>query len=143
MLNTEITASLQTAYLEQRSLGFRAKNAFRNAKTLIEWDAYGDNTVRLQIIADEGCDLSYLEQSEFSDVREKEYKRANESGMWGIVTEYWNGEGWEHADSVWGFIGDDWQNSGYDIDVRISALDAYKAQTFCPCCGRPKIQKDP
>ena len=56
--------------------------------------------------------------------RQEEVERAERDGVWGYVAEYWNGDQWEHADSIWGFISDDFKNSGYDTDLMQAALDS-------------------
>lgn len=59
--------------------------------------------------------------------RQAEIDRIERDGVWGYVAEYWDGDQWEHADSIWGFIGGDFDSSGYDTDLMESALDALDA----------------
>ncbi len=74
------------------------------------------------------------EENEFVDRVERE-------GVYGIITEYYDGEEWMHADSVWGFVGDDWKLSGYDADLMGSAIDNYRRIQHCPCCKQVIPQK--
>lgn len=89
--------------------------------------------VRIRFEPDELADLSYLDQDEFSDIRDDEYDRANRDGCWGAIAEYWNevGAEWMHADSIWGFIGDDFEGSGYDDDLKRAALEARFQSVRC------------
>lgn len=132
-----MTPQLEKAYRKERSLGWPAQGAIRNARTRILWAELEDDrdrpgeigVVRLKIEWDDCPDLSYLDQDCFAKDRAHEYARANRDGVVGIVGQYWDGSKWRIADSVWGFIGDDWRNSGYDTDVMCATLDAALAAT--------------
>ena len=62
-------------------------------------------------------------------------------GAWGVVGEYWDGEEWQHADSIWGCVGykdaaDPFDNS-YAADIMLATVAAYRAVKVCPKCHRP------
>jgi len=50
-------------------------------------------------------------------------------GVFGYVSEYWNGDAWMHADSVWGFVGEDAHGYAQDIEsgAIAAARDFYKS----------------
>lgn len=96
------------------------------------------NNGRVRIVehADEHCDLDDLFGDSFDSQvnpeikakilereRAAEIDRIQRDGVWGYVSEYWDGNEWQHADSVWGFIGDDFNGSGYDTDLMCAAMD--------------------
>ena len=56
--------------------------------------------------------------------RQAEIDRINQDGVWFMVAEYWDGNEWEHADSIGGFIGRDFAGSGYDTDLKAEAMRA-------------------
>jgi hypothetical protein len=118
----------------------RASDALRAVKVCAEWaEAEAAGLVRLRVEPDSDLDLSYLDQDHYpAKYREAERERANRDGGTGIVSEYFDGEDWQIADSVWGFIGEDWRGSGYDIDLMRSALDQSADREHCPTCGRPR-----
>ena len=140
-------------YLTIRELGFPAQQALRYIKTDTKFrELESHNLVRFSVIPDECYDYDNLAGDCYdpkvnSDInpkllakREKEFKaRIARTGVWGIQSEYFNGEEWLTADAVWGFIGYDWEFSGYDTGVKQSATDAYDAVEVCGCCGRPKL----
>lgn len=140
------------SYQSERSKGWTAQSALRNARTLEAWrnlngevageyDSVSDQCdVRLLIMGDvETYDDSYIDTWDISDA-EKEKTRAElrerieHDGVWGIVGQYRtcacdycdNPGHWEDVDSVWGFVGDDWKDSGYDTDVMQATMDAFK-----------------
>ena len=59
-------------------------------------------------------------------------RRVSDEGVHGIVSEYWDGTEWCHADSCYGFVGGDWKGSGYDDDARASAVAEYYKQDQPP-----------
>lgn len=103
------------------------------------WNAHAESDVRLQIEPDDSADIDFLmgdsfdpevnpeiNPSKLSKEKEAFINRLDRDGVWGIVGQYkCKACGhWLTADSVWGFVGDDWQESGYDLDVKASTLDA-------------------
>lgn len=123
----------------------QARNALRDARIRTEWAEREDDSecpeyvgaVRLRVEADSYASLDDLEGDCFNphanpDISPARLARERAAfiekveceGVWGIIGEYWDGRQWRQADSVWGFVGDDWQDSGYDIDIMSSALDA-------------------
>jgi len=138
-------------YKRLRRLGYRASNAYDMAKTNVAFDNLEfDEVVRIRVEPDEFFDLDNLlgdtyDPSVNTDIpperlereRKAEINRINRDGVWGIVGEYFNGETWEVADSVWGFVGDDWQDSGYDVDIKQSTINAYRSVQYCVTCRRP------
>lgn len=132
----------------ERISGWTSKDAFRRARIIEAWVGLGGyfsnhvafgggvNTqtspVRLVVDEDpEGYDDSYLDAcddvtaSESAKIREDIQQRIKLYGVVIIYAEWWNGEEWEHADSVSGFIGDEWHRAGADIDMMQAAMDAY------------------
>ena len=93
--------------------------------------AEAQGIVRLLVVNDsEAYDASYIDT--WADVRESDrerakrevYARCNDEGVFGVCTEARETCGhWHAVDSCWGFIGDDWRDSGYDHDLRRSALE--------------------
>ena len=126
-------------YRRQRALGNPASMAWWHAKTNAAFYAAESSCdhdrrercscdvdvgeVGLHVVPDECADLSFLDQACFADVRERELERADRDGVWGVVSQAWDGEAWEDVDSCFGFIGEDWQDSGYDVDIKASALE--------------------
>lgn len=130
--------TLEQYYREYRRKGWQAKWAIRAARTMVEWDKHEDVDVKLEVHADDICNMDDLKGDIFNPDRvdhltperlkreEKEFEQqVYNEGVWGIVTKVrckCCGE-WHTADSVWGFVGDQWMDSGYDIDVKAEALD--------------------
>ena len=111
------TASVALHYAYENTRSFLIKEKFEVLETL--------GVVRLQVVPDDCPDFSYLDQDEFSDIRDKEYQRANNYGVWGIVGEVLiDDDDWEHVDSCFGFIDDDWKGSGYDTDIMSACIEA-------------------
>ena len=114
---------LQAEYRRLRRAGWSARAALRAARIRERFeDAESAGLVRFTVQPDECCEVLDFDgtEREHADALE----RANSDGCWGIVSEErcpFCGH-WFAVDSVWGFIGDDWQDSGYDDDVRESAL---------------------
>jgi hypothetical protein len=115
----------------------RAIEPLASARTVAAFDA--NPNVRLRVEYDPHSCIDDLAGDMFNpkydglthSQRERERKafidRVNDEGATGIIGEYFDGEDWQHADSVWGFIGDDWKDSGYDVDIMRATLDAYGA----------------
>ena len=148
--------TLLREYHRLRVKGWQALTAFDAAKTRVAWhqsDMQG--LVRLRVVPDECSDMDNLKGDCFNpkvnadipasrlEREERAFEdRVDRLGVWGIVGEYFDGEEWQHADSVWGFVGEDWQDSGYDIDVMRMTLDALTTLEHCPNCGRPKLKAE-
>ena len=95
------------------------RDVLRDARVNIAFlDAERSGRVEFHTRPDDCPDLSFLEQDCFSDVRAEQYSRANDEGTWGIFVTV---DGTE-VDAVYGFIGEDWQDSGYDVDLKRTAL---------------------
>ena len=153
-------------YGRLRAKGWIAKEAWRAAGVNERWEAAGGHTVdgtdsvlvrsreddamvRAVILPDTDPDLSWLDidngpvlvgnrwmsSQEYGDMVRA---RAMTDGVYFVVTQYWDGEVWQDADSCGGFIGEDWNDSGYDTDMMESALDALSEVKACPTCGRPE-----
>ena len=128
--------TLEKLYSVQRSIGWRAQSALRNAKTLWEWDAlngwiasnddaqreprigWNEGVVRLITLWDKNPDTSFWTK--------EEYKLAESDGCFGLVGQFWDGDDWQDVDSCWGFIGEQWLNSGYDTDIMSATIEAYR-----------------
>lgn len=134
-------------YWRLRKAGWRAADAWRAAHINAEFfnaecgphDMPEPGAVRLQIVADDHCSLDDLfgdcynpkvnpdiPRATLERQRAAEVERVERDGVCGIVGEWFDGDEWQQADSVYGFIGDDWRDSGYDVDIRASALAASK-----------------
>ncbi len=130
---------VQSEYFRLRKLGFQAKWALSSAKSNIRFDELeSDGLVEFKLEPDECADWDNLvgdcynpqvntdiQESKLKEQERAEMDRANQDGVWGIVSLVNN----EQIDSVWGFIGDDWKDSGYDSDVKQSAID-FLAEQF-------------
>lgn len=154
-MNARIRKQALKYYQESRKQGAPALGAWtyavRKAQVNAHWDRKESaGLVRMTIEPDELCSYDDLAGDMFNpkanpDInpsliakQEKEFKdRIDRDGVWGIVTEYFDGEAWQQADSCWGFVGDDWKDSGYDIDAKEAALDALTSVKHCKACGRP------
>ena len=60
-------------------------------------------------------------------------RRINNSGVWTMLSEYWNGREWENLigideNSISGFVGNDFFGSFYELQLMQAALDAYNNQ---------------
>ena len=121
-----MNCNIRSLYSRERSLGFQAHAALRNAGIRHRWeDMQARSVVALRVVPDDSPDLSWAD--------EKTLERAGRDGVWGLVAEYHCPRcySWVVADSVWGFIGEDWRDSGYDTDLMASAMEAYAAQEEC------------
>ncbi len=161
MKTSQLNATGMKEYRKCRAKGEPAKYALRSVRTMIQWDKlyYGDDDdrtyVRLRLVPDECATLADLEGDSYNpkvneDISpaklKKERKefidRINRDGVWGIVGEYRinSNEEWVIADSCFGFVGDDWKDSGYDIDIMSTTLEARTEAMgdVCAHCGRPR-----
>src|SRR5260370_14302082 len=149
---TKRNKELLRLYQRERARGFQAKWALSNASTRLEWDKHevaeyssGEpidpkrGHVRLRVVPDETCSFEDLEGDCFNPKanpnipasrlqrdREEFIAKVNREGVWRIVSEYCDGEVWQHEDSCFGFVGEDWRHSGYDTDIMRATLDAAK-----------------
>ena len=143
-----LTKTIVREYRRRRRNGWLATNALRAAKVQSAFDALEDETVRLRIVPDDYVGLDDLFGDTYNpdanpDIpikqmereKQEEIDRINRDGVWGVIGEYFDGCNWQHADSCFGFVGDDWRDSGYDIDIMESALDALAELEHCPTCG--------
>ncbi len=111
-------------YDRLRSLEYPASEAHRAA--LIR-ESFRDKA-RLGLIElfVEPDDLMYDDSYVESEGEKKKlWDRINKEGVYVITgrCRLSADDAWTCADSVGGFIGDDWKDSGYDVDIRKSALD--------------------
>jgi hypothetical protein len=118
-----------------------AEHALREAHIRAEWREWeGRGLVRMRVEPDYIAHYDDLAGDSFNfkvnpdipafrlERMEEEFKeRISRDGVWGIISEWFNGTEWQHADSCWGFVGDDWQDSGYDVDAMAQAISAAKA----------------
>jgi hypothetical protein len=133
-----------------------AQASYDAAKRIVDirsrWqEAEDQGLVRLNVVPDYCTDDEYLFGDTYdpdvnSDIRpavlarqkKEAIERIDRDGVWGIESEFYDGEEWVSADRIWGFVGDDWKDSGSDLDVCVAALDKLAALEFCPTCNRPK-----
>lgn len=98
--------------------------------------------VRIEGFPDYDCDLDFLLGDTYCpkanpdikpEILEREREayidRINRDGVWGYVSQWYDGEEWHDVGSIWGFVGDDFTGSGYDHDLMEAALDALDAHT--------------
>jgi hypothetical protein len=123
--------SLIAEYRQQRQHHHTGSSALRAARILLAFkrvEQFG--LVRLHVEPEIDCyDMSYIDTWEISDKKKEAEKkslsdRIDQEGCWILVAQYKDEDSWKTVDSVGGFIGDDWQNSGYDIDMMLGALEA-------------------
>ena len=118
--------NIRSLYSRERSLGFQAHAALRNARIRYLWEEMqARGVVALRVVPDDNPDLSWADKETI--------ERAGSDGVWGLSAEYRCPccGSWVVTDSVWGFIGEDWRDSGYDTDLMASAMEAYVAQGEC------------
>lgn len=139
MFPTTAQSALQQARYRIQAEGIKAK-----------FQAMEEHTVRITSHPDDDSYYEDLEGDMFNpdvntdinpSILEREQNefraRVERDGVWSYSSEYWNGEEWEHADSISGFVGDDFNDSGYDTDLMQAALEGYEGVKLCPTCGRP------
>ena len=128
-----------------------AKRALSEARTTVRFhELEASDRVRLRVVADECTTFDELCGDTFDpranpDISPKRLERekdefleqVNREGVIGLIGEYFDGEEWQQADSCFGFVGDGWKESGYDIDIMASAIEAAEKVHPCPTCGRP------
>jgi len=116
-------------YRRLRALGFRAVDAMRSARIAAAFEEEQEaGTLRFRVVPDECFDDTHLDMTD--NERRQLWARINCDGVWGIVSEYRCAccGAWREAESVWGFVGDDFVDSGYDVDVKVEALQKLRAQ---------------
>lgn len=128
-----LTPGVRREYARLRGLDWTASSAYRAARVHEAFEAAeADGLVRFEAKVDECADLDELVGDEATEEERAQIaERCERDGVWGIVSEYLVApctacgaqERWEVADSVWGFVGADYEDSGYDVDVKASALE--------------------
>jgi hypothetical protein len=111
-------------YKRLRSLNYTAKLAYEHACLHEQWEELESNEVVEFLVEYDGepYDDSYTEtEKEKKDL----WERIAREGVYNIVGRVKLNDTWHDIDSVCGFIGDDWKDSGYDYDVKHSAIEAY------------------
>lgn len=129
-----MNAIVSREYHRLRDKGWNASAAYRSAKTHARWRvAECDGLVRIVLTQDEDAyDVSYVDTWDDASHHEKErikkdiLSQVARDGVWTITGEYRQSDDddWTAIDSVGGFVGDDWRDSGYDVDVMLTTLDA-------------------
>jgi hypothetical protein len=129
---------IKAEYERLRRNGWRACDAIRAARVKDAWDD-AENAGLVKVDAEPDC-LS-VEDTEpdwdaicinhhVAALERKEYRdRCNRDGLW-IYAAYYRtsvDDEWILADSIGGFVGSDWKDSGYDTDMRETALEALEA----------------
>jgi hypothetical protein len=129
----------QTAreYARYRALGYTATDALRSARINTLFEAAEDSgAVKFEVVYDqEQYDDSYLDtwsdihKTKREHLRKQLWNRIEREGTYGIKAYALDPYTYllVEVDSVWGFIGNDWKDSGYDVDVKNSALQAVQA----------------
>jgi hypothetical protein len=122
---------LERLYRRERSIGLTAEQAWHAAKVRRRF-AQLDGQVRLDIQPEQSMTLEDLVGEGATKAQLDEIRaRAESEGVWVVVAQvhvsYPDGhERWEPVDSTGGFVGDDWKDSGYDIELMQSAIDAHE-----------------
>lgn len=143
-------------YTLNTGLFIQARYTERADRIATSWLSHADRKrVKLEMLPDESFSLAELKGDGFtpevnSDVdpvvlrkQEKAYEqRVRRTGVWGIRSSYWTGRQWQAVDQIWGFVGKDWQGSGYDLDLMEAAIEAYRKQAVCSCCGDPVLETE-
>ncbi len=126
--------TLERHYRRFRAQGYTAHVALSYARTELEWEDAGDLVRLTQDPEIDFYDDIYIDTWTIRDCDKERAKkelreRLNHEGHWILVCQYRLSEEheWETADNIGGFIGNDWEESGYDSDVKRSALDALDA----------------
>jgi hypothetical protein len=121
--------NVRKEYARRRALGWTAIYALQSAKTAARFDELKwDDRVRFRVEPDH----SPYEHGDMGPKFEAETNaRIERDGLWGIIAEYRcpHCGAWTVADAVWGFVGLDWLDSGYDTDVKQSAIDALEGKS--------------
>ena len=135
-------------YQRLRDKGWTAQHALRSARiNAVFWLAERDGLVKFEVVSDdETPDVSYIDtwgvsRDEAAKLKKAELQRIDDEGAWGIVVHARLGCGELHTiDSCWGFVGNDWQDSGYDADLRITALTSIGAHAHATPNVKPELE---
>ena len=117
---------IKAEYERLRRNNWRAVDALRAARVKDRFeDLQNERLVRFRFEPE--CDMYEFGEGE-EPFREEITERINREGYWIVCTDYLNAETeeWEQAEAIGGFIGDDWQDSGYDVDLRLAAIEAHE-----------------
>lgn len=126
-------------YYRLRSLGFNAHNALKAARSNVEFKKLElMGVVKFEVVPDESLyDDSYVD--DWTDMTESQ-RAAKKREIWAMIENegVWQilaqtrcpccGQ-WIIVDTVSGFVGDSYTDSGYDSDVRFSAISLYNTIT--------------
>lgn len=130
-----LTAYCRREYTRLRAKGWPASEALRAARVRdVFTDLEAADLVRLRFESEtEPYDMSFIDT--WSDMRlcDRErtkadlIERIDRHGLYYVVAEARATEDdrWEECDSIGGIVGDDFEDSGYDTDLRQSAIDCY------------------
>lgn len=122
-------------YYRLRDMGWGATAAWRAAQINTRFEERENAGIMRLLTAEEseGYDASYVDTwTDLSTFRREKWKasildRVNREGVYCITSYVWDSPTVSYlpVDSCGGFIGDDWKDSGYDTDIKLSALEEY------------------
>jgi hypothetical protein len=122
----------QRYYVKYRGKNYPASVALRAAKIRTEWDSLEcDGLVRIEVLSEIDSYESIYGREEDDKYRREINARIENEGFYIYEVQYRlseDSEEWVTVDSLGGFIGDDWFDSGYDIDMMASAIDALRKE---------------
>lgn len=126
-----LTSQITKEYRRLRAKGFTGADALRAARVNVAFEAAENaGLVEFRVDVDpEPYDASFVHTWGLPPARaqraEREIlERAERDGVWVISAVKVTDDEGEPLDSVGMFIGDDFADSGYDVDVKRSALEA-------------------
>jgi len=122
-------------YYRLRAMGWSASAAWRAAQINVRFEER-ENAGRIRLLTREdaeGYDVSYVDTwTDLSTYRREKQKasildRVTQEGVYCITSYVWDSPtvSYQPVDSIGGFIGEDWKDSGYDTDIKLSALEEY------------------
>jgi hypothetical protein len=138
MQGSKSTMTYQNEYKRLRAKDWNAKDARRVALINAAFDkAEQGGLVRFRVLPDESIyDDSYIDtwthetEEARKEAKKELWEKIEREGVWGILAEihvkcsHCGADRWDASDSVLAFVGEDWKDSGYDTDVKGSALQA-------------------
>jgi len=116
---------IKLEYQRLRRRNWRAVDAIRAARINCQWDELEAQDL-LRVIQEPEIDWYEFDPSVDSKYKSEVEDRINREGYWIYLTQMRMSvdNEWETVDSCGGFIGFDWHDSGYDIDMKLAAIQA-------------------
>lgn len=120
-------SDVKREYLRLRRRGWRAVDAIRAARIHERWRELEGDRVKIDLLPE--IDAYDYDLVESEKDRKAIAARIESEGYW-IAVAYirlHDDDEWEEVESIGGFIGDDFDDSGYDVDLKLTALEALDA----------------